>query len=190
LKVFRPQPAQDKDYKEYSLVALFPKGTNFADLEAKWNAVATEKFGDLQYANIRPIYQAHKDDKGALSDGDARYARTHPDKRAAYEPYRGCLSLNLRRREDQGAPQVIDANQQEIVDMSEFKSGDYARAVVEISAYTNKQGNQVSMKLVLIQKMREGEAIGGGGISKEAAMAALNTTDGATPPPSSADDLM
>ncbi len=87
--------------------------------------------------------------KGPLHDGDEVEDR---------EGYEGCYYLsakNGRRR-----PQVVDANMEEILDEDEVYAGCYVRASITFFPY-NTNGAGVGVVLNHIQKLGEGERLGG-----------------------------
>ena len=85
-----------------------------------------------------------------LRDGDI----DRPDD----EAYAGCYFFNANSRQ---APQVVDAKVQPILDQSEVYSGCYGKISVTFYGY-NANGNRgIAAGLGNIQKLREGESLGG-----------------------------
>lgn len=79
------------------------------------------------------------------------------------------MNANSRRR-----PQIVDASVQPIIDRDEVYSGCYVNATVEFYVY-NVNGNRgVACGLGNIQKLRDGEALGGGGVKAESEFAAID----------------
>lgn len=58
---------------------------------------------------------------------------------------------------------IVDANNQPILDFNELYSGCFIRARVNVYTYDNEFGKGLSLGLTMIQKRRDGEALGGGG---------------------------
>jgi hypothetical protein len=60
-------------------------------------------------------------------------------------------------------PGVVDANVKDIIEPREFYSGCYARASVRAYVYDNKGNRGVGFGLNNVQKLRDGEPLGGSG---------------------------
>jgi hypothetical protein len=92
--------------------------------------------------------------KTPLRDGD--------EERPDDDAYQGHYFLNANSNADQ-APQIMDLNRKEITEHREIYSGVYARASVNFYAY-NASGNRgIACGLNGIQKVRDGENLGGRG---------------------------
>jgi len=90
---------------------------------------------------------------GPLHDGD-----DVPDK----EGYAGCYYLSAKN--GQRRPQVIDLDKDEIFDEEEVYAGCYVRASLRFFPY-NQSGNGVGCVLDNLQKLADGESLGGGSSS-------------------------
>ena len=98
--------------------------------------------------------------KTPLRDGDLE----RPDDPA----YAGCWFLNANSDK---APGIVDANAQPILDRSEVYSGCYGRVSVTFFAFNSNGNRGIACGLNNIQKLRDGESLGGH-ISAEAEFAA------------------
>lgn len=88
--------------------------------------------------------------KTPLRDGDI----DRPDD----EAYKGCYFLNANSK---NKPGIVDRDVQPILDQSEVYAGCYARVTLNFYAY-NANGNKgVAAGLGNIQKLRDGEPLGG-----------------------------
>ena len=88
--------------------------------------------------------------KTPLRDGDVE----HPDD----EAYAGHYFINANNKT---APGIVDADRNEILDKSEVYSGCYGRASITFYAY-NAQGNKgIACALNNLQKIADGEPLGG-----------------------------
>lgn len=88
--------------------------------------------------------------KTPLRDGDVE----RPDD----EAYAGCYFFNASSK---NKPGIVDENVQPILDQSEVYSGCYARVAVNFYAY-NANGNKgIAAGLGNIQKLRDGDSLGG-----------------------------
>lgn len=145
--VFRPQKNNLNDKMEYSVVAIFPKGTDLAPLTAAVKAAAEEKWGTDKTKwpkNLRsPIRKNEEREKdGKLPDG--------------YEPGGYFITLKSTQR-----PGLVDGNRQAIIDETGFYSGCWARAQVRPFAYLQKGNAGVSFGLQNLQKMADGDPLSG-----------------------------
>lgn len=88
--------------------------------------------------------------KMPLRDGDI----DRPDD----ENYKGCYFVNCNSRQ---APQIVDAKVQPILDQSEVYSGCYCNISVTFYAYNSNGNRGIAAGLGNIQKLRDGESLGG-----------------------------
>lgn len=122
----------------------------------------------------------------ALQDGVGKFGGKLPPK--------GFLKLPLRdgdtEREDaayaghyflnansKNPPQVVDADVKPILDRGEVYSGCYARASITFYAFNTNGNKGVAVGLGNIQKLRDGEPLGGGNISAESDFGAFAAAD-------------
>ena len=175
LKVFTPELNMKGDKKIFTTKILFPKSESMKWLSDAWQKACLEEFGSPNPTGLRPLVSKGNpfDDKGAVMDGDWKYEAVPDDKKELYESYRGHWVMGFSA-DEQYPPVVCDPDKNEILDQSEFQSGDYARIIMELSSYTSKKFRtpQVSVKFILIQKTRSGERYGGV-VDKTAALSML-----------------
>lgn len=135
----------------YQLTALFEPGENLdalkklakEALEAKWGTDKSKHPKGLR-SPFRKQSEKAGDYEGFLDDDDAVF-------------------INMATIQQPG---IVDANLKDIIDPKQFYSGCYARAEVNAYAY-DKSGNKgVAFGLNNIQKLRDGERLGGGGRAK------------------------
>ena len=74
------------------------------------------------------------------------------------ENYAGCYFINANSKT---APQVVDRHVQPIIDRSEIYSGVYARVSISLYAFSVNGNKGVACGLGNIQKIRDGEPLGG-----------------------------
>ena len=96
-----------------------------------------------------------------LRDGDLE----RPDDPA----YAGCFFVNAN---SDRAPGIVDANSKPIVDRSEVYSGCYGRVSMDFYAFNTNGNRGIAVGLVNVQKIRDGEPLGGH-LSAEAEFAGL-----------------
>ena len=58
-------------------------------------------------------------------------------------------------------PQIVDANLNPIINPTEFYSGCYGRASINFFAYNNSGNKGISAGLNNLQKLEDGESLGG-----------------------------
>lgn len=80
------------------------------------------------------------------------------------EAYAGSYFLNANSRE---APQVVDRRVQPILDRSEVYSGCYGRISVNFYGYSSNVNRGIAAGLGNIQKIKDGETLGGRMSAKE-----------------------
>ena len=74
------------------------------------------------------------------------------------EAYAGCYFLNANSRQ---APQVVDSRVEPIVDQSEVYSGCYGKISVNFFGYNTNGNRGIAAGLGNIQKLKDGESLGG-----------------------------
>jgi hypothetical protein len=150
--VFTPRENKLSGKMEFSVQALFPKGTDLTALEKAIQAVIVEKWPNVaKRAGLKMPLKKQED--RALTDEKTGKEILQP-------PYeRGALYLNLKT-DEKNQPQVLDQRKAPI-DPVDFYAGCFARASVTVSAY-DKNGNKgVSVYLNNLQKVKDGEPLGG-----------------------------
>lgn len=127
---------------EYSIVMLFDKKTaknDLKDLKALCQAIATEKWGAKIPANLRSPFR----------DGDIEKAEN--------PSFKGMIFVTSKSK---NMPGLVNQQKQEILSQDEFYGGCYARAHVNVYAYSKAGNNGISLGLQHIQKVKDGEPFG------------------------------
>lgn len=145
---------------EFSLVAIFPKGADLSKLEAAVKAAAEDKWGPDPKKWPKPLRSpfrkneemATKDEEGNVLKND-KGGLILPD---GYED--GGFYIRVKSKQKPG---LIDSNKEDIIDQSQFYAGCFARATVSAFAYDQKGNRGISLWLQNIQKLADGEPIGG-----------------------------
>ncbi|MGN7613065.1 DUF2815 family protein [Magnetococcales bacterium HHB-1] len=137
--LFKARKANENAEPKFSVAMLFKKGENLKALRRMANEAAKEKWGNKVPKNIRMPF---------LDQGDHDYE--------GYEP--GAV---LIRASSKFQPGVVDAKVQQIIDESEIYPGCYARATVRAYAYDVAGNRGVAFGLQNLQKLRDGESLGG-----------------------------
>ena len=148
--VFEPSAVNDGEEEKYSLSILIPKKdkVTIAKIEAAVKAAAeqgkTSKFGGKIPANL----------KTPLRDGDTE--------KEDDEAYKGMMFLNASSKRK---PKVVDVNIDEIIDKDEVYSGVYGRVSLNFYPYDAKGNRGIAAGLNNVQKLEDGERLGGGASS-------------------------
>ena len=88
--------------------------------------------------------------KTPLRDGDLE--------RSGDEAYKNSYFVNANSKI---APGIVDANKQDIIDRSEVYSGVYGRASINFFAFNSNGNKGIACGLNNLQKIRDGEPLGG-----------------------------
>ena len=143
--IFEPHAMNYGQEAKYSVSVIIPK-TDKETLKAIKEATdQAKKDGASKWGNKIPANL-----KTPLRDGD--------EERPDDEAYAGCYFLNASSK---NKPGVVDQNVQPVLDSTEVYSGCYARLTLNFYAY-NASGNKgVAAGLGNIQKLEDGEPLGG-----------------------------
>ncbi len=152
--LFKPRKNELNGKDEYSVVALFPKGADLSGLKKAIQAAAEKKWGKDQKKWPKPLKTPLRDQAERGKEDDDTGKTVYPD---GYEP--GAFFLNLKSTV---APGVVDGQLQPIIDESEIYPGVWLRANINAFAYDQKGNRGISFGLNHIQKVKDGESLGGG----------------------------
>ena len=133
----------------YSVELLIPKTDvdGITKIKAAMKSALEKKFGDL--SKVKGL-------KNPLKNGDEQKQDGTP-----HSPeYHGHFYLRCKSSEKPG---VIDIKGKEIINSTDFVSGDYCRASIMASAYDSNGARGVTFYLNNLQKVADGEALGGTG---------------------------
>lgn len=150
--MFQATAAQDGGKKFYSLQAIFNKETLakdpeqaklFKGMKQAMADCAREKWGADLPKNLQSPFRDGAE-KDTIGYGE------------------GTIFIAFKTQEKNGRPGLVDQNMQRIMDESEFYPGCYAHATVNPYAweYMGKAG--ISFGLQNVQKIDDGEPLGGG----------------------------
>ena len=161
--VWEPKSINGGDPR-YSVSLLIPKSDKetIAKIHAAIEAAYHEGEAKLKGKGSLPPLSALK---RPLRDGDVE----RPDDPA----YAGCLFLNANSTRPVG---IVDAACNRILDRSEFYSGCYGRASISFFAFNTNGNRGIACGLNNLQKLRDGESLGGN-VSAEADFGGLPNDD-------------
>ena len=150
VNVFQPRKSDENAEPKYELTLLIPKNDKktykkITDAIEAANARGKSKFGDKWPA--KP--------KNTLKDGDG-----YKESGDEYGPE--CKGHWVLRASSKTKPQVVDADRQDILDTTEVYSGCYGRVSLNFYPYMVPSNKGISCGLGNVQKLADGEALGGG----------------------------
>jgi len=151
--VFKPKRNDLSGKDEYSLVALFPKGADLSSLKKAAEEAGIKKWGENKAKWPKNLRSPFRDQGDRAKEDEATGKEFLP---AGYE--KGAVYMNLKSNE---RPGVVDSKVQDIIDESDFYAGCWARASVNAYAYEQKGNAGISFGLGNIQKVKEGDPLGG-----------------------------
>ncbi len=151
--VFKPKKNDLNGKDEYSVVALFPKGADLSKLKAAAQTVVTEKWGTDPKKWPQNLRLPFRDQGERAKEDEYSGKRVLP---SGYEA--GAIFMNLKSTQ---RPGVVDEKVQDILDESQFYAGCFARATVNFFAYDQKGNRGVSVSLINIQKVKDGDPLSG-----------------------------
>ena len=135
---------------KYSASVLIPKSDTKTVAKVKAAIQAAYEEGEGKLKGNGKTAPSLSSLKTPLRDGDTE----RPDD----EAYAGHWFINANSNT---APGVVDANREPIYDTSEIYSGVYARVSLSFYAFNSNGNRGIACALQNIQKVRDGEALGG-----------------------------
>lgn len=169
--VFQASAAPGSDKKFYSIVAIFDKAKLasdpvqsklFAEMKRAMSECAREKWGD----------KIPKDLKNPFRDGGEKET-------IGYGPE--TIFITFKTEEKNGRPGVVDQQMNRIINESDFYPGCYAHATVNPYAWEYMGKSGISFGLQNIQKVADGEPLGGGRAKAEDDFSAVTGGDAGAP---------
>ena len=156
VNVFEPRAGQNGGEPKYSITILLPKSdiaTKQAidrEIQAELQNGIAAKFGGQMPA--RPAIPIH--------DGDG----TRPSGEPFGEECRGCWVFTASSKQK---PEVVDENCQPILSQTQVYSGCYGRVSLRFFAYNQAGKKGIGCGLGNVQKLHDGEPLGGGTTAKQ-----------------------
>jgi hypothetical protein len=145
VNVFEKRLNELSGKEEYSMMILIKKDDKetLQKINAAIEDAVSQKWPKLTVKDIKA-----KAEHWPLRDGD--------EEKDGVEPYGGHYFMNLKTQQKPG---IIDKNRQEILDPSDFISGDYCRVSINSSAYEKAGKKGVSFYLNNVQFLEKGEPL-------------------------------
>lgn len=171
--LFEPQAPNENAKPKFSAVLLIPKNDT-ATIERVQAAIqAAVHDGVERRVFDRAIDPAHTK-YPPLRDGDLPNDNGEP----RGEEFAGCWFISAKANPDR-RPSIVDGQLNKIIDQSEVYSGMYVNMAVQFFAYSNSGNKGISASLVGVQKVKDGEKLGGGAPEAEDVFNVIST--GAAP---------
>ena len=148
--IFEAREPQGGGEAKYSITLLIPKSdtVTVGKIKEAMNE-ARENFCKRNGANALPAKFNH-----TLHDGDGL--------RDSGEPYgpecKGCYVITVSSKQK---PVIVDSFRNEITDPGELYSGCYGRAAINFYGYSRSGKKGISAGLLSVQKLHDGDALGG-----------------------------
>lgn len=147
--LFTPRKNDLNGKMEYSVTALFPKGTNINELLAAANEVAVSAFGPDKTKWPKNLKMPFKKQEDSL-DKDGKLRSGHEE---------GAWLMNLKCDASKNQPGIVDAQVQPIIDPKEVYAGCYGKASITFFAFNQPAAKGVSIILNNFQKTKDGEPL-------------------------------
>lgn len=150
-RLFEPEEFETGGTKRYSATFLVEPGSeNDKNIQQAIRTVAEEKFGKKYEAMLKSMES--NNNKYCYLDGNLK----------DFDGYEGMFYLSSHRKEQDGAPKVVDRNKDVELSADSGKpyAGCYVNGSVEIYAQTGQYAG-IRAQLVAVQFVADGEAFAG-----------------------------
>ena len=174
VNVFKPYSNSPEQDPKYSATILLPKSdlVSKQSLDAAIQA-ATQKGLNEKWNGVMPPVVANP-----IHDGDG----VKQDGTPFGDECKGCWVFTASSNADR-QPQIVDRNVQPILDQSQIYSGVYANVAINVFPYIHTGKKGVGFGLTHIQKVRDGEVLGGAPVSADKVFSALGGASNPNPFP-------
>jgi len=135
--IFRPKEFNGKE--KYQVTMVFKKGSDLSALKELIKETAVESFGSAKGVEL------------PLKDGNKKDLEKYP----IFE------NSVFVQAATQFQPGLVDQKRQPILDEADFYAGCEARAQISAYAWTYQKRKGISFNLINVQKMSDGEKLGG-----------------------------
>lgn len=147
----KPYAGDNGQEPKYSVTVLIPKSdTKTLDKIAKAQAAARDNF-----RNRNPQVSFPDRPKTTLYDGDGQ----RPSGDDFGPECRGCMVITVSSKDE---PVLVDRDRNDIMRATDIYSGCYGRVDMNFFAYANSGNKGISAALLGVQKLSDGEPLGGG----------------------------
>lgn len=152
--LFKPEVNAQSGKEEYSVQFIIPKTDreSVRAIMAAIKQVGQAKWGDNWSKVRKPLRDGDKEAGNIAEDGKT-YGEKYPERL-------GCVFFNAKTQRPVG---IYDRQRNLITDPSEIYSGCKAKVAIEFYAYSKSGNSGIGIGLNGVQKIGNGEMIGGGG---------------------------
>lgn len=170
--VFKPQLNKLSNKSEFGLEALFPKDADLSKLKKAAQEALEKKFGADRTKWPKQLKTPFRLQDEKEKEDEATGKKVMPP---ATE--KGAIFMRFKSAQ---RPAVVDQNVQQILDETQFYPGCWAVASVNAYAYDQAGNRGVAFGLVNIQKVKDGDPLGGRTRAEDdfAPVAGAGTEDG------------
>ena len=174
VNVFKPYSNNPDLPPKYSTTILLPKSdlTSKQRLDAAIQAAAQKGLNEKWNGVMPPVVA------NPIHDGDG----VKQDGTPFGDECKGCWVFTASANADR-QPQIVDQNVQPILNQSEIYSGVYANVAINVFPYMHTGKKGVGFGLTHIQKVRDGEVLGGAPVSADKLFTALGGASNPNPFP-------
>ena len=174
VNVFKPYSNNPDLPPKYGTTILLPK----SDLNSKQRLdaaiqAAAQKGLNEKWNGVMPPVVANP-----IHDGDG----VRQDGTPFADECKGCWVFTVSANADR-QPQIVDQNVQPILNQSEIYSGVYANVAINVFPYMHTGKKGVGFGLTHIQKVRDGEVLGGAPVSADKLFTTLGGASNPNPFP-------
>lgn len=153
-KLFKAEKNDLNGKNEFSVVAIFPLGTDLSALKKACSEAVKKKFKDVKPPNLRsPFRKCSEKWKEVTDEATGQTKTVKPN---GFEDGDAIwITFKTENR-----PGVVDANVQDILEERQLYAGCWCIAQVNAGAYGQKGNNGVSLYLNHVQKVADGDPLG------------------------------
>lgn len=155
--VFKPKAVNDGQEAKYSAALWIPKSDKETMRKIR-AAIEAARLGSANKFNGKVPDKL----KTTLSDGDEMITNDETGETERKHPPE-CAGHYILNTSSKTKPGIIGRDRQEILDPTEFYSGCYGRAALNFYAYNVGGSKGIACGLNHVQKLADGEPLGGGG---------------------------
>lgn len=171
--LFTPHAVNENADPKYSMTLLIPK-TDTKTVEALNTAINNAVQDGVERHVFKQAIDPTQTKYPPLRDGDKPNDSGEPRGPEFAGHWFIAAKASTKRK-----PFVVDGNLQPIIDESEIYSGCYINAAVQFFAYENSGNKGISASLVGVQKVKDGERLGGQPLEAEDVFSTLGGGAGA-----------
>lgn len=150
VNIFQPRKSEDGGEAKYSLCLLIPKSDKKTYKAIQDALAAASEKGKAKFGSAWP-----NKPKSPLHDGDGE--KSNGDE---YGPE--CKGHWVLNASSKTKPDIVDIDREDILDSTEVYSGCYGRVTLNFYPFVVPSNKGIACGLGNVQKLADGEALGGG----------------------------